>query len=244
MIALLDGDILAWRCAASCEPTKSKLIREPESEAILRLDQLVYSILNDTAADKHRVFLSGSSNFRKVIYPDYKANRRDLPRPEWLDVCREFLVREWGAEITDGYEADDGIGIAADENSCICSIDKDLNQLTGQHYNFVTKTHYFLDDNEAQRAFWSSVLQGDRADNIPGIKGMGSVKANRALLGLDPKEMEDRVRSYYEDHRLFLLNIKLLKILRSEQEYLDILEEIYANEFKESQGEIASAIGC
>jgi 5'-3' exonuclease len=226
VIALVDGDILCWRCAASCEPTKEKEHREPVELAILRLDEITYRILSETAATEQRIFLSGSENFRYSIYKNYKANRRGAPRPAWLDACREFLVREWGAEITVGYEADDGMAIAHNEQSVVISIDKDFNQLTGQHYNFITKAHYSLDYNEAALEFWSSVIQGDRSDNIPGVKGMGPVKAKRALLGLSPEEMESRVRSYYDDERQYLLNCRLLRLLRSEDEYYQVLEQI------------------
>src|SRR5437879_5680016 len=166
-IALLDGDIYCWRAAASCEPNKQKQERETLDEAIYRLDSMLYDTLSEVAAERHRIFLSGTENFRKIIYKDYKANRRGLPRPAWLDPCREFLVREWGAEITDGYEADDGIGIGHTENSIVCSIDKDLRQIPGQHYNFVNRTFDTVDLREASLSFWVSLIQGDRSDNIP-----------------------------------------------------------------------------
>lgn len=225
--ALVDGDALCWRCSASCEPNKEKLHREPNELAILRLDELLYRILFETASDKHRIFLSGSENFRYAIYKDYKANRRGAPRPAWLDSCREFLVREWGAEVTDGYEADDGMAIAHGENTLLVAYDKDFNQLPGQHYNFVTKAHYSLDSNEAAHEFWSSVLQGDRSDNIRGIAGVGPVKAKRALLGLSPAEMGVRVFEYYSGNEWeFSVNVRLLSLLRSEAEYFQVLEQI------------------
>lgn len=217
-VALIDGDIVAWRGSASCEPTKTKLERESLDDAILRTDQLMYRILSDTQAEKHRVYLSSSENFRKSIYPDYKANRRKQPRPEWLDACREFLVREWGAEICTGIEADDGIGIAADENSIVCSIDKDLKQISGEHYNFVTSEFEVVDSSEAAYNLWASLLVGDSSDNVPGIDGIGKAKARGILGGRSPEEMQSIVRDIYGDGRRFILNYRLLKIIRSEQE--------------------------
>ena len=113
MLALLDGDIIAFRCAASCEPTKEKPFREPVEHAIGRADELTYRICNTVSSDEHRIFIGGSENFRKQWYPDYKAHRRSQPKPEYLDAVRNFLVEEWEAELCAGYEADDGIGIAA-----------------------------------------------------------------------------------------------------------------------------------
>jgi 5'-3' exonuclease len=234
---LIDGEGIAWRTSSSCEPTKTRLIRASQDEAIWRLDNWVYSIINDTAADSYRIFIGGSENFRYSIYPDYKANRRGAPKPEWLEPCREFLVREWGAEICNGYEADDGIGISSNETTIVGAYDKDLDQIPGEHYNFVTKTHYTISDWEAALSFWGSVLQGDRADNVFGLGGVGPKKAFSALSPLSISEMESYVRSCYTGkEQQFLVNYRLLKLLRSEQEYRNVIEEIHNGCFAKSEG--------
>lgn len=226
MIALIDADVVAYRCAASCEPTKEKLEREPLELAIRRADELLYRILSDTQSDKYRLFISGSENFRELLYPLYKANRKHLPRPAWLEPVREFLVTEWKAEVTTGCEADDGVGIAATEDTIICSNDKDLNQLPGAHYNFVKGEFFILDDYEAALAFWSSMLIGDASDNLPGVPGIGKIKARRNLEGLGPKEMENTVRILYGSSGLdFVLYHRLYKLIRSEDELEKVLDE-------------------
>ncbi|MEM4379927.1 MAG: hypothetical protein QXL01_04485, partial [Thermoplasmatales archaeon] len=127
--------------------------------------------------------------------------------------------------------------IAADENSIICSIDKDLHQLPGQHYNFVKSEFFVIDENEAALAFWSSMLIGDASDNLPGIPGLGKVRATNLLKGLSPKEMEARVRSLYQDHGLdFFLHYRLYRLVRSEEE----LEEAW-NEARKRQAEREAA---
>jgi len=222
-IALLDGDILAFRSAASCSPTKTRPEQGPEDIAIARLDEWIYRILDHCQAEKYRVFISGSDNFRKQLYPDYKANRRDLPRPEHLDACREFLVREWNAEISAGCEADDSIGIAVTEDSIICSIDKDLRQIPGTHFNFVKNEFAEISRFDGIRNFYSQMLIGDVSDNIRGVDGIGEARARKALLGLNPEEMESCVLDFYGDEQRFILNYRLLRIIRSIQE-LDEIE--------------------
>ncbi|MEM4379977.1 MAG: hypothetical protein QXL01_04745 [Thermoplasmatales archaeon] len=244
MIALIDGDMVAHRCAASCHPTKKKaaelgipieeLKNEPEYVAIGRADELMYRILNSCSTSKYRVFISGSDNFRHRLCKDYKANRAHLPRPEHLDACRNFLVREWGAEITAGYEADDGIGIAAKENFIIVSNDKDFRQIAGEHYNPVTDEFETVGNNAAALAFWSSVLMGDKSDNIRGIDRIGPVTARRILGDADPEEYETIVRRCYGDDERFLLVYRLLRILRSEEEYAEIEAAISEGQGKES----------
>ena len=235
MIALIDGDTVAYRCAASCEPSKKKAIergipleqleREPLDVAIQRADELCYRILTDTQSEEYRVFLTGSGNFRKKLYPDYKAHREAMVRPEWLDQVREFLVEEWKATVCPGYEADDGIAIAAGEDTIICANDKDFLQIPGQHYNFVKSEFFTVTPLEAEMAFWSQMLIGDPSDFVRGVDRIGPVKARRYLTGLDPGEMATCVFGLYEDEQRFNLNYRLFRLIRSEEELERTLDE-------------------
>lgn len=228
---------MAYRCAASCEPSKKKaaeqgipfeeLEREGVDVAIQRADELLYRINNTVEATEYRVFLSGSENFRKFLYPEYKANRLRLTQPAHLDAVRNFLVREWGATICAGYEADDGIGIAHDpERTIVCSNDKDFRQLEGEHYNPVTDQFEVVDREAAALAFFAQMLVGDTSDNLSGVDGIGKVKSIRVLSGLDPEEMYHKVLSLYGDGDKFLLNYTLYRILRSVDEYDEILYKL------------------
>lgn len=226
MIALIDGDVVAYRCAASCEPNKSgKNEREPLELAIARADELIYRILDTCQCQEYRVFLSGSENFRYSLYPEYKANRSKLPKPQWLEQVRAFLVKEWDASVCSGYEADDGIGIAAQGDFVICSNDKDLRTIPGEHYNFVNDTFEQVDDLTAKYNFWYLMLVGDPSDNIKGVEGIGKVKAPRILNSLDPDDWEENVRSLYNDDERFELNKKLFTVLREEPDDPTISEE-------------------
>jgi DNA polymerase-1 len=224
-IALIDGDLISYRCAASCEPTKEKLEREPLDLAIRRADELLYRILNTTQTEEYRLFLSGSTNFRKRLYPLYKANRERYPRPEHLEPVREFLVREWRGEICTGYEADDGIGIAAKEDFVICSNDKDFRQIEGEIYNPIKDEFEVVDAESAALNFFTHMVVGDASDNLPGIRGLGPVKARRLLDGRDAGEMRDIVCDLYGGEEQFVLNYWLFKILREESE-LKIIEDL------------------
>lgn len=229
--------MIAYRCAASCEPTKEKLEREPLDEGIFRANDLLYRIINTCATSEYRIFISGDRNFRKLIYPDYKANRAKLPRPAHLDALRELLVREWQAEVCDGYEADDGIGMAHCERTIVVSNDKDFRQLPGELYNPIRDEFEVLDEYESALAFWSQMLKGDSSDNVAGIDGLGEVKSRRALADLSPEEMYSKVFNIYGDPGRFLFNYRLLRILRSAEEYADIERELNETSIGKSQGE-------
>lgn len=233
-LLLIDGDMVAYRAAASCEPTKTKPERESLDEAIFRANDLLYRIIDTCASNEFRVFLSGGRNFRKQLDPQYKANRDGKPQPAYLDSIRELLVREWNAELCDGYEADDGIGMAREKcpESIIVSNDKDFRQLAGEIFNPIRNGGEFevVDSVEAARAFYSQMLEGDTSDNIRGVDGIGKVRAGRLLADKSPEEMHSIVYDLYGDPRRFFLNYSLLRILRTEEELDDIEASISQSE--------------
>lgn len=232
---LIDGDIIAYRCAASIEPTKIKPEREPHDLAIQRLDELTYRILEATGSDSYKVFLSGSENYRKILEPTYKANRVQ-PKPAALDACRQFLLSEWNAVVCAGYEADDGIGIEYKEGDVIASIDKDLKQIPAEHYNFVKDVFEVVDDDTADLYFWTQMLVGDASDNVRGVEGIGPVKAQRILSGILSWERPLTVENLYPNRGDFLRTLRLLKILRSQSDYENILREIQGEKPPEASG--------
>ena len=219
MAALIDSDIIAYRCAASAE-------NEPVDVAIMRVDNMIMEILG--LETDYISFLSGKNNFRKEINPNYKANRKDIVRPQHLDSCRNYLVTEYNSIITDGYEADDALGFNLTEETVIYSIDKDLLMIPGHHYNFVKKEYREVSETDALRAFYRQMLIGDSSDNIQGVAGIGKVKAAKLI---DPLETEEEMYSivrklYYpvpdckliEDEERFYMNADCLWIMRKEGE--------------------------
>ena len=128
MKALIDGDIVVYRAAASAE-------EDDQWIAQARADQMMQDILADTGSTSYSVYLTGSGNFRREIAPSYKANRPDS-RPKHWEAVREFLVTQHKAVVCNGFEADDQLGIDQDKThgaTVICSIDKDLLQIPGKH---------------------------------------------------------------------------------------------------------------
>lgn len=167
MIALIDADIVAYRCSASAE-------NDPLEVALFRIDDLMRRILHETNSQEYLSFLSGSNNFRYSIYPEYKANRKDKPKPKHLEDCKEHLIKQWNSKVTDGIEADDALGIEQGKHldeTIICSIDKDLLQIPGKHYNFVKLEHQTVSPLQGLRNFYSQVIEGDATDNIPAFDG-------------------------------------------------------------------------
>lgn len=229
--ALIDGDILCYRAGFACE-------NETEDIARWQVSEMVRRILHDTNSMQHHVFISGSSNFRYDVYPLYKANRKDLPKPKWLQQLREQLVLEWGATIADGVEADDLMGIEQgkyDGQSIICSIDKDLLMIPGLHYNFVKQEFRTVSPLEGLRHFYFQLIMGDKADNIPGYDGKMRQKVPKFLEAdvayleecMTEQEMYDHVYDMYTFHgneEQMTVNGKCLWIMHKEEDYWQPLE--------------------
>jgi 5'-3' exonuclease len=179
--ALIDGDILVYRIGFS--------VNDPEDEkfAIARMGNFVEKLLNVDDIDSYTGFITGKSNYRQDIATEnaYKGNRKDAKRPVHYKALREYLMNKWCFELIDGQEADDAIGIAAyalpENQSCIMSIDKDLDMIRGWHYNFVKQDLYHVKEEEAIKNFYMQILTGDRVDNIPGLRGIGPKKAEKIL---------------------------------------------------------------
>jgi 5'-3' exonuclease len=227
--ALVDSDLVAYRCAASCNGESTPDL------AIQRAHELTERILTNVNADSFTLYLSGSNNFRKKINPQYKANRTQ-EKPIWLEHCREFLITEWKAKVTDGYEADDALGMAQTETSIICSLDKDLLMVPGQHYQWdisgktvkgevweKPETYYTITKEEGLLRFWTQMIVGDKTDNIFGVEGLGPVKAGKALNHIQGETLEelglqyfDTVRKLYNDDNRLYSNASCLWIMQHE----------------------------
>src|SRR3990167_794894 len=179
-----------------------------------------------TGCDGYKVFIGGSDNFRYKINPEYKANRKDTPRPEWLQPVREYLVMNHGAQICDNIEADDALGINQDKyggygmgtnfsenglkhyDTVIVSVDKDLLMIPGNHYNFVKDEHSTVTLLDGKRWFYVQLILGDKADNIFGYDGKARTTVPQFLQPdvdmvmsyTDERDMYSHVLDMYQMH--------------------------------------------
>ena len=197
-LTLIDADIVAFRCAASAE-------NENKDIAVWRVGDLMQRIMHETESSAFQGFLTGSNNFRYDIYPEYKAHRKKKPKPQFLEACRESLVINWKCQVTDGIEADDALGIEhqANPGSVLASIDKDLLQLPGRHYNFVKQTWTDIDELQGLRNFYTQLIEGDASDNIPAWDGKLRTSRPKFVAKLiDPLYdlfREDQMYNYVRD---------------------------------------------
>lgn len=216
MICLIDGDLLVYRVGFTTEHNR---FREAQRQMDNRLEQ----ILEKYDTNLYQVYLSDSAgNYRLQLYPEYKANRQS-PKPRHYEDLSNHLVDFWQAKVAWGQEADDSLGIyqMGHDGTVICTVDKDLKQIPGKHYDFVKDEETEVTPEEGLRFFYQQMLSGDATDNIPGLRGIGEVKAARLLKDCvgEPELFSAACRAYksvYKDDvkalEQLVLNARLVRI--------------------------------
>jgi 5'-3' exonuclease len=199
---------------------------EPLENCLQMVKSSLENTLNVLGTNEYRLYISGRRNFRDDIYPDYKANRDTAGKPKYYRDIRDYLLGQWNGQLCDGIEADDAVGIAAGDlgdRAVVVAVDKDLDQIPGRHYNWTTGEAYTVGPREALRFFYEQLLSGDPTDNVPGITGIGPVKAKKALAECkNPRECADTVLAMYTEAGITLgdldRNATLLWIQRAKDQ--------------------------
>lgn len=175
------------------------------SHALGNAKQMVQDAISEFDRDKARFFLTGGGNYREQIatLAPYKGNRTNR-KPKYYKELRDYLVRQWGAEVVEGMEADDMVSILQyarkDRGTVIVSIDKDLSNTPGYAYNPRKKDFRYITLPEADTNFWKQVATGDRTDNILGLDKIGPKTVEKAMAdaGGDLEKFKDWIKRGYD----------------------------------------------
>lgn len=153
-----------------------------------------------------QVAVKGKGNFRYKVFNKYKSNRPPMDEDfkKTLNYAHDWFYENFPVTKADGMEADDLVSIWAWEahnNSIpfiIAHIDKDLDQIPGDHFNFNKKLHYRVSVLDGYNKLIEQWITGDSADGIPGLKGYGPAKAKKVMAGVPLEKLEETVRSLYK----------------------------------------------
>ncbi|HOQ04060.1 MAG TPA: DNA polymerase I [Anaerohalosphaeraceae bacterium] len=166
----------------SGEPTKAVFVFTTALLSLIEREKPDYLVV---AMD------SKTPSFRVKLYPEYKAHRPPMPEdmPSQIQRIEQILeAMQIPVVRVEGYEADDVIGTLAAKASqagveaYICSKDKDMLQLLDERictYDIKTGQRYDLKQMlkelglTPQQFIDVLALQGDTADNIPGVPDVG-----------------------------------------------------------------------
>lgn len=245
--AFLDADTFVYACGFAADAQAKAQVKEgielgyiePEN-AEATLAEMDYerwalanvkTVINDIQAlfnPEVVVYLTGSGNFREQMatIQEYKGNRDPSHKPKYYREIKQYLMDVWHAKVIHGREADDALGVAQysaePDTTVIVTIDKDLDNIHGYHYNWRKKEFYHVTPERADYLFWIQVLMGDKTDHIQGIPGIGPKTAEKILAETDKSwmSMAEAVLAAYEKAGLswaqFYENASLLWIQRQE----------------------------
>jgi 5'-3' exonuclease len=216
-----DADFIPFIVCHNRKDSEEKTLED----CIIQCDEMIFNINTAIKCDTFVGFLTKGKCFRYTTYPKYKANRQFLEPPKFMNEVKDHLINTYGFKYELEYEADDLVlsySIKNKEVNCIIiSPDKDILNLEGCHYNPRTAEFVYTSKEGAEKYFWKSMMIGDTADNIKGIKGIGPVAASKIVdeLGLFESLRTTIMNKYCEIYgeregiKEFYVNYYCLKIV-------------------------------
>ncbi|MCG9731421.1 DNA polymerase I [Shewanella sp. Isolate13] len=200
-LILVDGSSYLYR--AYYAPPHLTNSKGEATGAVYGVINMLRSLLNQYKPSQMAVvFDAKGKTFRNDMYSEYKAQRP--PMPDDLRTQIEPLhriIKALGLPLVciPGVEADDVIGTIATQASkegravLISTGDKDMAQLVDDNITLInTMTNTIMGPAEVNEKFGVGpeliidllALQGDKADNIPGLPGVGEKTALAMLIGV------------------------------------------------------------
>lgn len=229
VIPLIDADVLRYEIGSVGQYIDYDDV--PEGKLVIRSWKFVQDQLESTidricenvgATQPPLLFITGDKslsekrivrdlpvfkeNFRKevAVTKPYKGTRHN-EKPFHYDNLTIYMIDHYNAFIANGMEADDEMAIyqSNNDNTIICSRDKDLRMVKGWHYGWACGKQEefgphkydefgYIEHNKSKNKivgggflfFCSQLITGDTVDNIPGLPKAGPVKAMKILEGV------------------------------------------------------------
>jgi len=202
---------------------ETEIIPKSHDDVDMIVDVMIKNVIVGAEATDYIIYLSGKTNFRNTAATirEYKGNRSNSERPVHYDYIREYIADKHPTVESENCEADDLCAMRlfseykkaedtkrkSDCQAILCSIDKDLMNIPGYHYNIKDKKIEWVTKSIANKHFAKQLLTGDNVDNIPGIsyfsdkkKKIGPKTAEKLLEDCNNlKELSDAVKSIYKE---------------------------------------------
>ncbi len=195
---LIDGSSYIYRAYFAIRHLSNS--RGFATNAVYGFTNMLLKVMREHQPDHLAVIFDAKGpSFRKEIYPEYKANRAQMPEdlvpqiPVIKDVVRAFNMP---ALELQGYEADDIIATLARRLAgegmeiTVVTGDKDLMQIVSDRVRLLdTMKDKVSTLEEVAERFGGTpdkvievqALAGDSSDNVPGVPGIGE-KTARDLI--------------------------------------------------------------
>lgn len=202
--AIIDIDTYLYKAALTC----NELVEIQDgiyyeayniNKAKDYLEEIATSLTTKAGCDEF-IFVTGGvgQNFRYIINPSYKANRKKQAKPIMLDKVREMCFQHFPMCYTPYLEADDTCRILLEENkdNVVVSVDKDLRTFPGKIYDPYHDKMRCITPQQAEANFKRQLLIGDKTDGYDGIPKIGPVTADKLLL--DGITIDEIVEKYLD----------------------------------------------
>lgn len=204
-VLLVDGNNILTRAVHAAKHAHMSVDGVNTGSLLIFINMLSRHIREEQPDSVVVCWDGGRSVYRTTLYPGYKAARKERPDEEDEDrpfgQAKEFLTLAGIHHVERaGWEADDLIACywrsirPVDERIVILSADKDLLQMVGHNCEQVRPTTppNPTDRWDAEKVFDKYGVQpgnlskamamiGDISDGVPGIKGIGPVKAAKLV---------------------------------------------------------------
>lgn len=240
MTLLLDADLIVMRFACKNEtnwnfptdnPDDPEFISSDPEAAKQETEEFLSELKEKLRPDRMILCFTGKDNWRKQVFPTYKHNRAGRYIPKLRDILTEYLMKHHQSLRVSQLEADDLLGIlqtyknATGEPSMIASIDKDLRQIPGWHYNWnKDENPVLVEERDGAWFHMFQTLTGDSTDGYSGCPGIGPKKAEAILpedVLADPLETWSRIVTAYEQagqgEAEAIANARMARILRCDE---------------------------
>jgi DNA polymerase-1 len=196
-VLLIDADSIMYTATYFPEDsliefsTEEEQLEEAKYRTRTKLQEIQSNVEEWFNIVQTYIFIGGKNNFRYKIFPEYKANRKNVIKSPLLPFIREYMIEELKAIESHGGEADDYIIDAINESSGNCvvsSIDKDVLYYSPdtplydyRGYNDVLGEFKYISKKESRLARATQIVTGDSTDGVPGAKGVGKAWCDKNM---------------------------------------------------------------
>lgn len=233
-LTLVDLDSIVYIIAYQNKDNDNTLVVQDAVHSFIK------EIIDKTEAESYAGYYQkkGHRNFRNIIFPKYKANRPPTPEyiTKWRPTIHEVFDSYPGFTGLEIIESDDALSIMSNEYKdkyliMLSHIDKDINNIQGEHHKYTSHDFYTVKYEEAKYNFCNQVLAGDSSDGIPGVPGIGPAKAKKFLVdnttlikayknAAKSKKVNTWIRNFYRDYHC----IRLLQNIDELSKFTDVEE--------------------
>lgn len=184
MRLLVDGDFLVYQTCAAVEKEipvgDFRYLGSNVKDAKAVFHETLYDLMEQANTDEVSFAFSDAQNWRRNVFPAYKANRKGNRKPLCYADMLEYIGEHYEVLRFKGIEADDVLGIFCSRGEyVIWTLDKDLKQIPGLH--LVDDEVVEITQEQGDRFHLYQTIIGDVTDGYAGCPGMGPVKANEFL---------------------------------------------------------------